>query len=66
MSSSPYKKYHTSEIIKDHLQKLKNRKDIGIIQAHELAQINKLEHELIEIENAEKSKPTSNFPKAKI
>ena len=66
MSSSPYKKYHTSEIIKDHLQKLKSIRDNGLIQAHELAQIHKLERELIEIEKAEKLKPISNFPKAKI
>jgi len=64
MSSSPYKKYYTSEIIKDHLQKLKNRKECGQIQMHELAQITELEHDLIEVEKNEKSKPKSNFPKA--
>lgn len=63
MSSSPYKKYHTSEIIKDHLQKLQLRKDQNQIKPHELAQITQLEEELKNVEHREQNKHPSNFPK---
>ena len=63
MSSSPYKKYHTSEIIKDHLDKLKIRKEQNRIKPHELAQISQLEEELKDIEHREQNKSPSVFPK---
>lgn len=63
MSSSPYKKYHTSEIIRDHLLKLKSLKENGLIKVHELAQISKLEHDLKDIEAKECNKSPSNYPK---
>lgn len=63
MSSSPYKKYHTVEIIKDHLQKLKSLKDSGLIKPHELVQISQLEDELKFIEAKNTNKPISTYPK---
>ncbi len=63
MSSSPIKKYNTSEIIKDHLNKLRSLKDQGSIRPHEIAQMQKLELELVEIQNLESNKTPSNFPK---
>lgn len=54
MSSSPIKKYNTSEIIKDHLLKLKDLKTRGLIKNHEIAQMAKLEIELVELERKEK------------
>lgn len=63
MSSSPIKKYNTSEIIKDHLLKLKDLKDRGLIKIHELAQMTKLELELVEIERKEGNKNPSLYPK---
>jgi hypothetical protein len=63
MSSSPIKKYNTSEIVKTHLLKLKDLKDRGLIKTHELAQMTKLETDLVEIEKRELNKPPSNYPK---
>jgi len=63
MSSSPFKNYKNSDIIKDHLCKLKELKNSGLIKIHELAQMIKLEHELVEIERSEGNKTPSNYPK---
>ena len=63
MSSSPIKKYNTAEIIRDHLQKLKNLKENGLIKIHELAQMSKLEHDLKDIEAKEHNKSPSLYPK---
>lgn len=63
MSSSPFKNYKNSDLIKDHLSKLKELKARGIIKNHEMAQMIKLEHELVELERPESNKRPSNFPK---
>lgn len=63
MSSSPIKKYNTSEIIKLHLLKLKSLKEQNLIKNHELAQMVSLEFELKEIECYEQNKKPSVFPK---
>ncbi len=53
MSSSPHKNYNNAEIIRDHLQKLKSIKESGLIQPHEIAQMDRLEDELKNIEAKE-------------
>ena len=63
MSSSPIKNYKYSELIKNHLLKLKSLKEKGLIKVHELVQMNKLENDLIDAERSESNKPSSIFPK---
>lgn len=53
MSSSPHKNYHTTEMIKDHVKKLRKLKENGLIKTHELVQLKKLESELTELKNSE-------------
>ena len=53
MSSSPFI-YKNSEIIKAHINKLKKLKIDNLIKIHELAQLEKLEFELVEIERRER------------